>query len=92
MVAVEQIIISACITIFSLGLLVVSLASYKKYKNTKLVVVSLVFLVFFVKGLLMSLQIFFSHISLFDTIFSGSYSGIFDLCILVLLFIATLKR
>ena len=89
---VEQIVLSACITIFSLGLLVVSLASYQKYKNVKLLVVSIVFLVFFVKGFLMSLRVFFSELSWVDGIVSGSYNGVFDLFVLVLLFIATLKR
>ena len=86
---VINIIISAFITIFSIGLLAVSLASYKKYKNLKLLFVSLVFVVFFIKGLILSIGLFYSD---FENILTTTYSGIFDLCVLVLLFVATLKR
>ena len=89
---IEQIVLSACITIFSLGLLVVSLASYWKYKNLKLLFVSFVFFVFLVKGVLMSLHVFYPGFSLFDVAITGPFSGLFDLVVLVLLFVATLKR
>ena len=92
MVSIEQIILSACVTIFSLGLLVVSLASYRRYRNGKLLVVSTVFFVFLVKGVLMSLSLFSPGFSVFDVLVSGSYNGLLDLVILVLLFVATLKR
>ena len=85
----ENIVISAFITIFSLGLFAVSIASYRKYKNLKLLFVSFVFLVFLVRGLLLSLSLFNDDIAVF---FSGTYVGLFDLIILILLFIATLKR
>lgn len=85
----EEIIISAFVTIFSLGLLAVSLASYRKYRNMKLLFVSLVFLIFLVKGILMSLSLFFGDIVALDSIL---YNGLIDLGILLLLFIATLKR
>jgi hypothetical protein len=88
-VDITTIVIDACITIFSLGLLIISLFSYKKYKNTKLLFVSLIFLVFFVKGILLSLGLFYKQIS--DVILNP-YAGLFDLVILVLLFMATLKR
>lgn len=86
---IESIIIDACITIFALGLFIVSLLSYRKYKNGKLLFVSLVFLIFLVKGMLLSLSLFYSQ---FADIISNPYVGLFDLIILVLLFIATLKR
>jgi len=86
---IQDIIISAFITIFSVGLLAVSLASYKKYKNMKLLFVSLVFLVFLIKGVLLSLGLFNEDIA---TILTSTYAGLFDLAILILLFIATLKR
>jgi hypothetical protein len=86
---IESIIINAGITIFSLGLLAISLASYKKYKNMKLLFIGIVFLVFLVKGILLSLEIFYSEII---SISSSTYWGLFDLIILILLFIATLKR
>jgi len=86
---IYDIIISAFITIFSVGLLAVSLASYKKYKNVKLLFVSLVFLVLLIKGILLSLSLFTEELVVFTSI---PYAGMFDLIILILLFIATLKR
>jgi len=86
---ISEIVISAFITIFSIGLLAVSLASFKKYKNMKLLFVSLVFFVFLIKGILLSIGLFYEDITI---IFSSTYIGLFDLIILVLLFIATLKR
>jgi len=85
-----SIIISACITIFSLGLLMISLASYRKYKNLKLLVISFVFLIFLIKGILLSLGLFYNEIKMVTT--DSLSVGFFDLLILVLLFIATLKR
>jgi hypothetical protein len=88
----EGIIISAGVTIFSVGLMIVSLASYKKYRNSKLLFISCVFIVLFIKGILFSLSIFFPEISILHTILYSIYSGLFDLIILILLFVATLKR
>ena len=85
---IQEIVISAFVTIFSVGLLVVSLASYRKYKNIKLLFVSLVFLVLLIKGILLSLSLFYEIGILNSTL----YTGLFDLIILVLLFLATLKR
>lgn len=85
----ELIIINACITIFSIGMLIVSLLSYNKYKNSKLLFVSIVFLIFFIKGLIFSFGLFYNNI---NNIFSNTYIALFDLLILILLFMATLKR
>lgn len=84
-----SIVIDACITIFALGLLLISLLSYRKYKNAKLLVVSLIFFVFFVKGIILSLGLFNEQLS---DLISNPYTGLFDLAVLVLLFVATLKR
>ena len=81
--------ISAIITIFSLGLLLVSLASYRKYHNTKLLFVTLVFLVFLLQGILLSLNIFFEFLTN-DLLVVGM--SVVDTVVLVLLFLATLKR
>jgi len=86
---IEDIAINSCITIFSLGMLVVSLLSYRKYKNNKLIFVSSAFLLFLMKGILLSLSLFYEEII---EITSSTYMGLFDLMILILLFIATLKR
>ena len=86
---IESIVISAFVTMFSLGLLVVSLASYRRHKNLKLLFVSFVFLVFLLKGILLSIGLFFDEIVVFTSV---SFMGVFDVFILVLLFVATLKR
>ena len=83
------IVISAFVTILSLGLLTVSFVSYRKYRKTKLFFVSCVFLVFLIKGMLLSIGLFFDDVAIFST---GIYGGFFDMIILILLFIATLKR
>ena len=87
---IGSIIINACITIFSLGLLVVSLSSYTKFKNVKLIFVSLVFLILLIKGIVFSVGLFKAEISEF--LATNPYIGLFDLTILLLLFLATLKR
>lgn len=89
---IEVIAISAGITIFSLGLLIVSLVSYKKYKNSKLLFITLVFFVLLIKGILFSVSLFFPELSMINSLLFSIYGGLFDLTILILLFIATLKR
>lgn len=89
---IEGIIISAVVTIFSVGLLVVSLLSYKKYKNVKLLFISLVFIVFLIKGILFSLSLFYPSFTELDMMLFSIYSGMFDVVVLILLFVATLKR
>jgi len=86
---IVSIVIDACITVFALGLLLVSLLSYRKYKNAKLLFVSLIFFVFFIKGIMLSLGLFNEQLS---SLISSPYAGLFDLVVLVLLFVATLKR
>lgn len=73
----EGIVLSAGITIFSLGLLLVSLASYKKYKNMKLLFISLMFIVFLTKRIVLSFRLFFSKRSVLDVFFSGSCPLVF---------------
>jgi len=87
--SIEAIIIYAFITIFSLGLLVVSFTSYRRSSNLKLVFVTLVFLVFLIKGLLLSIGLFSEELA---DVTASVYMGLFDLIILILLFIATIRR
>jgi len=84
-----SIILCGFITIFSLGLLAVSLFSYAKYKTTKLLVVSLVFLVFLLKGVLMSLGLFYTTWGLPT---ANDAFMFLDVLILGFLFVVTLKR
>ena len=88
-VEIESIIISAGITILALGMLLVSLLSYRRFKNSKLLFVSGAFLLFFIKGLLLSIELFSSALTVFT---SSIYFHAIDVIILILLFIATLKR
>jgi len=86
---IVNIVIYACITVFALGLFIISLFSYKKSKNSKILFVSIVFIFFLLKGLLHSYNLF---TNLFNDFFLSPYIAVFDFLILVLLFIATLKR
>jgi len=85
----EIIAINAFITVFSCGLFLVSLTSYKRSKNVKILFVSFVFLIFLIKGLLLSFGLIYEDIA---EIMTSEYVGFFDLIILLLLFVATLRR
>jgi hypothetical protein len=84
-----SIILSACITIFALGMFIVSLLSYREYGNKKLLFVSGAFFIFFIKGVLGSLGLFSSDFAMFN---SDVPLKLFDLLVLISLFGATLKR
>jgi hypothetical protein len=86
---IVSIFIIACITIFSLALLVISLLSYWKYKNIKLLFISMVFLVFFTRSVLLTLGLFYEQVA---AVTSSVYIWMFDLLILVVLYIISLKR
>ena len=87
-----SIIISASSTMLALGMLIVTLVSYRKRRNRKLVVLSIMFLVFLVKGVLLSVGLLVPQFSSHEPVLSYIYSGWFDLVILLLLFLATVKR
>lgn len=76
-------------TVFSLGLFIISLTSYRKSKNKKILFVSLVLLLFFIKNLLLSFFLFTAQIQNNITILALE---LFDLLILVFLFIAVLTK
>jgi hypothetical protein len=76
-------------TVFSLGLFMISLISHHKTKNKKIIFVSLVLLLFFIKNLLLSFFLFTAQIQNNITILALE---IFDLLILVFLFIAVLTK
>ena len=85
---IEQSIIYGFITIFSLGLFVVSFLSYRKTQNKKLLFVTGVFLLFLIKSVLLSSSLFLSQL---QSVTTQPFLAIFDLFMLLLLFIATLK-
>jgi len=76
-------------TVFSLGLFIISLNSYRKAQKKKILFVSLVLLLFFIKNLLLSLFLFTAQIE--NTIMILVLE-LFDLLILVFLFIAVLTK
>jgi len=86
--SVLDLFISASITVLSLGLFILSILGYLKRKNTKMIFVSLVFLVFLVKGIILSLGVFSSEIIVLNSSFNP---WIFDLVVLVLLYVTSLK-
>jgi hypothetical protein len=86
---IETSLIYGFITIFSLGMFLLSILSYKRSNNFKILFVAIVFFLFFIKGILLSLSLFITEI---NDIISIPFLGIFDLFIIVLLFIATLKK
>jgi hypothetical protein len=76
-------------TVFSLGLFIISLTSYRKSRNKKILFVSLVLLLFFIKNLLLSSFLFTAQIQNNINVF---VLELFDLLILVFLFIAVLTK
>ena len=85
----SSIILSPFILVFSLGMLLTSLMSYHRSKNLKLLFVSLVFLLFFLRGIFLAAGSVFDEFNGWISLFSF---GVLDLIILLLLFLATLKR
>ena len=84
-----NIIIIGIATIFSLGLFIISLNSYRKSKNKKIFFVSIVLLLFFIKNILLSFFLFTAQIQNNITLLALE---LFDLLILVFLFIAVLSK
>ena len=84
-----NIIIIGIATIFSLGLFIISLNSYRKSKNKKIFFVSIVLLLFFIKNTLLSFFLFTAQIQNNITLL---VLELFDLLILVFLFIAVLSK
>jgi hypothetical protein len=84
-----NIIIVGITTIFSLGLFIISLNSYRKTKNKKIFFVSIVLLLFFIKNLLLSFFLFAAQIQNNINLLALE---LFDLLILVFLFIAVLSK
>lgn len=84
-----QTLIAACITILSIGLIFICISGYKRYRNSKLIFVCLVIVLFLIKGLIFSFDVFFQNIIPIE--FDPTI-GVIDIIMLVLLFMATFKR
>lgn len=86
---IENIVI-AWITVFAFAMLVISLRAFRRSKHRKILFVSGAFGIFFIKGIILTLGLFYE-----DKISSSSLwllASLFDLGVLILLFVATLKR
>ena len=81
--------LSAAITLVSLVLLLVSIQSYRSFKNTKLPFVIAVFLFFLIRGILLSISLLYEPL---QPVAISYYMWTFDLVILTLLYLASLKR
>lgn len=77
-------VIAAVVTIMSLLLLIVSLQSYRRSKKKKILMISLALLMFFIKGLVLSIALFY-YVGLQSQV---TYLGLFDVLILIMLFVA----
>ncbi|MBN1861442.1 MAG: hypothetical protein JW840_08285 [Candidatus Thermoplasmatota archaeon] len=88
-ITLGTIIIVGITTVFSFGLFVVSLNSYRKSQKKKIFFVSILLLLFFIKNLLLSILLFTAQIQNDVTILALEC---FDLLILVFLFIAVLTK
>jgi hypothetical protein len=84
-----ELFIISCIIVISFGLLTLSLLVYRKTRNNKMLVISMVFLIFFIKVLLYNISLYFSDIDFYE---SMTVVWIFDLIVLLLLYIASIKR
>ena len=86
--AMESAIIYGFLTVFSIGLMVISLLSYQKSKNKKIIFISGIFIIFLIKGLILSLSILNLE---FQELVSIPFLALLDLLILSFLFLAVLK-
>ena len=84
-----ELCIISCIIVISFGLLLLSLLAYRTNKSLKMLFISFVFLVFFTKVLLYNISLYITDINLFDSMIN---IWLFDLIILVLLYVASMKR
>lgn len=79
----------AIVTVLALVLLIISLLAYKRERSLKFLITALVFVIFLIKGIIMSLSIFTSHFKNESDILT--YSVFFDVAILLFLFFAGLS-
>jgi hypothetical protein len=83
-----ELFLTASITMLALGLMILSLLGYRKNHNTKMLFITMVFFVFLIKGLLFTIDLFIEDFTIFA---SNLNIWFFDLAVLVLLYIASLK-
>lgn len=86
---IQQLLIGPFLIVFAIGMLITTILSYLRSKNTKLIFVSIIFTIFFIRGLII---VFDTFIEIDMKFLSNTTFGLFDLIILFMLFFATLKR
>ena len=86
---IHLIILSPFLIVFSIGMLITSVVSYHRSHNPKLVFISIVFLIFLIRALILAFSLIYIELMGFTSFFS---IGLLDLLILLLLFLATIKR
>jgi hypothetical protein len=84
-----NIIVVGFATVFSLGLFLISYASYRRSRNKKILFVGVVLFLFFIKNALLSINLFTLFIQNTSVIFMLE---LFDLLILVFLLTAVLTK
>jgi ABC-type uncharacterized transport system permease subunit len=82
-------IVIALVTIFALSIMVISAFSYKRSGNRKILIVTLGFGLFFVKGVILSVGILQDNV---DWEMLILYSSILDLLVIMLFFVAIIVR
>jgi len=87
--SILELLIISFIIVISFSLFVLSILSFKKSRSIKMLLISIVFLVFFIKVIIYNVSLYFSNINIFDSI---TNMWIFDLAVLLLLYIASMKR
>lgn len=88
---IEEIInfLIAWVTVFSLALFVIGYLSYRRTGHPKLLAVSIAFLLYFIKGVVMALGLYFPDVVKVTTELE---SILLDVLILLTLYYATVRR
>ena len=81
-------IIYAFIVVFSLALAIIAVMAFGKSGKPKLMLVAVAFVLFFAKGILLSVQLF---TDILNDVNLWIASGLLDIGILTTIFLATLK-
>ena len=87
--SILELFIVSFIIVVSFSLLILSVLAYVKNKNIKMLLISFVFLIFFAKVVIYNLSLYITDIDIFK---SNTNMWIFDLFILLILYVASMKR
>jgi len=87
--SILELLIISMIIVISFSLFILSILSYRRSKSIKMLLISIVFFVFFIKVIIYNISLYFTDINIFESI---TNMWIFDLVVLLLLYIASMKR